>query len=113
MGFHRRDIVNALWAIGLPFPIAAVCTILMTAVIDHTSLMDLNQVPEETTSLGVTVVTVAYWAAMLLSSAAGYVFARRLFVRHAITVAVIYFPLMCYVLTWFSLGLQIAVFGGP
>jgi len=41
------------------------------------------------------------------------VFARRLFVRHAITVAVIYFPLMCYVLTWFSLGLQIAVFGGP
>jgi hypothetical protein len=45
MRFHRRDIVNALWALGLPFPIAAVCTILATAVINHTTLMDLNQVP--------------------------------------------------------------------
>jgi hypothetical protein len=113
MRFHRRDVVDALWALCLPFPIAAICTILTTAAIDHTSLMDLNQVPEETTTFGVTVLMVAYWAALLLSSAAGYVFARRLFVRHATMVAVVYFPLMCYVLTWFSFGVQVAVFGGP
>ena len=120
MQFHRRDVVNALGALGLPFLIAAVCTIFGMAVINHTSLMDftslmdLPQVPEGTTLPGMTVVTVAYWGVLVLSSAAGYVFARRLFVRHAIVVAVIYFPLMFYALVHFSFGVAIVVFqDGP
>jgi hypothetical protein len=119
MQFHRRDVVNALWALGLPFLIAAVCTIFGMAVINHTSLMDITslmdlpQVPEGTTLPGMTMVTLAYWGALGLSSAAGYVFARRLFARHAIAVAVIYLPLMFYALVWFSFGVQLAVTGGP
>jgi hypothetical protein len=114
MQFHRRDIVNALWALGLPFPIAAICTVLITAVASYTPLISFNLVPDGTTPLGATVVQVSWTAALVLSSAAGYVFARRLFVRHAFAVAVIYFPLMYYVLGVFSFGVVMAVFkDGP
>jgi hypothetical protein len=111
MEFRRCDVVNALWAVGLPFLMLAICTFLFAAVINHTSLMDISLVPEQATTLGVTIETVAYGATLPLCSAAGYVFARRLFVRHA--VAVIYFPVMCCVLAVFSFCTVIAVNGGP
>jgi hypothetical protein len=113
MEFRRCDVVNALWAVGLPLLMVAICTVLFAAVINHTSLMDISLVPEQATTLGVTIETVAYGATLLLCSAAGYVFARRLFVRHAVAVAVIDSPVMCCALAVSSFRIMIAVNAGP
>ena len=116
MQLSRRDVVNALWALSLPFPIAAVCTLVITAVVNHTPLVDYNSVPVGTTPLGATVVRVAWMAALVLSATAGYVFVWRLFARRAmaLAVAVIYFPLMYYLLGFFSFGVVMVVFrDGP
>lgn len=116
MRLHRRDVVNVLWALGLPFLIVAVFTIVGMAVTSRTSLMDLPQNPEGPTPLRVTVALAAWKGALVLSSAAGYVFAWRLFARRAIAigVAVIYFPLMFYALAYFSFWVAVVVFqDGP
>ena len=116
MRCHRRDVVNALWALGLPFPIAAVCTVIITAVASYTPLIDFNSVPLGTSPVGATIVLVAWMAALVLSAAAGYVFVWRLFARRAMAIAfaVIYFPLMYYVLGFFSFGVVLVVFrDGP
>jgi hypothetical protein len=116
MEFRRRDVVNTLWALGLPFLIDVICTAVITALASYTSLIDFNSVPLGTTPPGVTVVRVAWMAALALGSAVGYVFVWRLFVRRAIAiaVAVIYFPLMYYAGGWFSADVVMVVFrDGP
>ena len=90
---------NGLLALFLPFGVMSAFTILLQ-FFQNALTIGSNDV----------LLTIGSAVAYVTSTLSGYVFARRVFPRHALVVAILYFPLVFWLLVGFATALVGLVF---